>query len=96
MGGLPRKIAALLVSAKAASEVYGSEKMDFMDEGSVCSETECLVFGWEDLYQSFDELRSQMEGPMSLPKIQVRIASKELSRVLKAEKNLSFRKRSLV
>lgn len=96
LGGLPRKIAALLVSAKAASEVYGSEKMDFMDEGSVCSETECLVFGWEDLYQSFDELRSQMEGPMSLPKIQVRIASKELSRVLKAEKNLSFRKRSLV
>ena len=96
LGGLPRKIAALLVSAKAASEVYGSEKMDFMDEGSVCNETECLVLGWEDLYQSFDELRSQMEGPMSLPKIQVRIASKELSRVLKAEKNLSFRKRSLV
>jgi hypothetical protein len=66
-----------------------------MDEGSSC-ETECLVLGWEDLYQSFDEIRSQMEGPMSLPKIQVRIASKELSRVLKAEKNLSFRKRSLV
>jgi pentatricopeptide repeat protein len=95
LGGLPRKIAALLVSAKAASEVYGSEKMKLMDEGSSC-ETECLVLGWEDLYQSFDEIRSQMEGPMSLPKIQVRIASKELSRVLKAEKNLSFRKRSLV
>lgn len=95
LGGLPRKIAALLVSAKAASGVYTNDKMKLIDEGSSC-DTECLMSGWEDLYQSFDELRNLISGPSSLPKLQVRIASRELSRVLKAERNLSYRKRSLV
>lgn len=95
LGGLPRKISALLVSAKSASGVYANDKMKLIDEGRVC-ETECLIAGWEDLFTSFDELRNQIEGPSSLPKLQVRIASRELSRVLKAEKNLSYRKRSLV
>jgi len=95
LGGLPRKIAALLVSAKVASGLYANDKMKLIDEGSAC-ETECLIAGWEDLYESFDELRNQIDGPSSLPKLQVRIASREFSRVLKAEKNLSYRKRSLV
>jgi len=95
LGGLPRKISALLVSSKAASGVYVNEKDKLIDEGSSC-ENECLISGWEDLYQSFDELRNQIEGPLSLPKLNVRIASRDISRVLKAEKNLSYRKRSLV
>jgi len=95
LGGLPRKIAALLVSAKVASGLYVNDKMKLIDEGSSC-ETECLIAGWEDLYESFEELRNQIDGPSSLPKLQVRIASREFSRVLKAENNLSYRKRSLV
>ena len=95
LGGLPRKMAALMVSAKSASDVRGDNSMKLMDEASSC-EDECLVAGWEDLFVSFDELRNQIEGPLSLPKLEVRIASRELSRVLKAEKNLSYRKRSLV
>eukprot|EP00535_Pseudo-nitzschia_heimii_P011711 CAMPEP_0197194020 /NCGR_PEP_ID=MMETSP1423-20130617/28481_1 /TAXON_ID=476441 /ORGANISM="Pseudo-nitzschia heimii, Strain UNC1101" /LENGTH=1084 /DNA_ID=CAMNT_0042647373 /DNA_START=358 /DNA_END=3612 /DNA_ORIENTATION=+ len=95
LGGLPRKIAALLVLAKAASGVYTDEKIKLIDERNSL-ETKCLVSGWEELYLSFDEIRNQLEGPGSLPKLDVRIASRDLSRVLKAEKNLSYRKRSLV
>ncbi len=95
LGGLPRKMAALLVSAKSASEVRANDNMNILDEGDSC-EKECLIAGWEDLFVSFDELRNQIEGPMSLPKLEVRIASRELSWVLKAERNLSYRKRSSV
>jgi len=95
LGGLPRKISALLVSAKAASGVYANNNMKLIDEGSDC-ETECIIGGWEDLFVSFDEIRNQIESPLSLPKLRVRVASRELSRVLRAERNLSFRKRSLV
>ena len=95
LGGLPKKLSALMASAKAASGVYATDKMKLIDESRSC-ETECLIGGWEDLYESFDELRHQIEGPSSLPKLQVRISSREFTRVLKAEKNLSFRKRSMV
>ncbi len=95
VGGLPRKIAALLVSAKSAAAVRGTDNQRLMDEGSDC-EIECLISGWEDLFSSFDELRDQIEGPLSLPKLEVRIASRELSWVLKAERNLSYRKRRSV
>merc|ERR1711937_304742 len=95
LGGLPRKIAALMVSAKAASGVYAEDRTKLIDEGN-SGETKYLVSGWEELYQSFDEVRNSIEGPLSLPKLEVRIASRELSRVLKAEKNFSYRKRSLV
>eukprot|EP00531_Pseudo-nitzschia_arenysensis_P001163 CAMPEP_0116148964 /NCGR_PEP_ID=MMETSP0329-20121206/18667_1 /TAXON_ID=697910 /ORGANISM="Pseudo-nitzschia arenysensis, Strain B593" /LENGTH=988 /DNA_ID=CAMNT_0003645191 /DNA_START=500 /DNA_END=3466 /DNA_ORIENTATION=- len=95
LGGLPRKMAALLVSAKSASEVRANDNMYLLDEGYSCKE-ECLIAGWEDLFVSFDQLRNQIEGPMSLPKLEVRTASRELSWVLKAERNLSYRKRSSV
>merc|ERR1712194_16888 len=91
LGGLPRKIAALLVSAKSVSGVYASDRLKVIDEGNFY-ETKCLFSGWEELYQSFDELRKKIDGPMSLPKLEVRVASRDLTRVLKAERNLSYRK----
>ena len=94
LGGLPRKVSALMVSAKAASGLYVNKNMKLIDEER-CGNS-CLIAGWEDLFLSFEELRSQIEGPSSLPELQVRISNRDLSRVLKAEKNLSFRKRSLV
>jgi len=94
LGGLPRKVSALMVSAKAASGLYVNKNMKLIDEER-CHKS-CIIAGWEDLFLSFDELRSQIEGPSSLPELQVRISNRDLSRVLKAEKNLSFRKRSLV
>ena len=94
LGGLPRKMSALLVSAKSATDLRGNDKTKLMGEGSSCeNENECLISGWEDLFVSFDKLKNQIEV---LPKLEVRIASRELSWVLKAEKNLSYRKRSLV
>jgi len=95
LGGLPRKISALMVTAKAHSGVY-SDKMKIILDDKRCDERACLIAGWEDLYQSFDNLRNEIDGPSSLPELHVRISSRELSRVLKAERNFSFRKRSLV
>ena len=96
LGGLPRKIAALLISAKAASGVYTNNNTKLIDDSRDCEAEKCIIGGWEDLLLQFDEVRSQIESPSSLPKLSVRIASRELSRVLRAEKNLSYRKRSLV
>lgn len=92
LGGMARKTATLLVSANAASGVYANYEMKLIDERSPCEE-ECLITGWEDLFESYDELRNQIEGPLLLPKLQVRIASRELSRVLNAEKTISYRKK---
>mmetsp|Transcript_5213 Transcript_5213/g.5771 ORF Transcript_5213/g.5771 Transcript_5213/m.5771 type:complete len:1107 (-) Transcript_5213:195-3515(-) len=93
LGGLPRKISALMVSAKAHSGLYGDQNMKLIDDGC---ETACIIVGWEDLYKSYDELRSEIDGPSSLPDLHVRISGRELSRVLYAEKEFSYRKRSLV
>eukprot|EP00536_Pseudo-nitzschia_multiseries_P012546 jgi/Psemu1/68361/estExt_Genemark1.C_4850014 len=68
LGGLPRKVSALLVSAKAASGVYANNNMKLIDEVSDCEE-ECPIGGWEELFESFDEVRSQIESPLSLPKL---------------------------
>ena len=95
LGGLPKKISALMVSAKAHAGVYAEKNnMKFYDER--CETTSCLIGGWEDLFQSFDELRTEIDGPASLPELQVRISSRELSRVLTAEKNFSYHKRMFV
>lgn len=98
-GGLPRKVSAMLVSAKAASGVYTNSNLKLLDEEGECdteSQSQCPISGWEDLFLSFDDVRSRIESPLSLPKLEVRIASRELSRVLRAERNLSFRKRRSV
>lgn len=95
LGDLPKKISALMVSAKSHAGLYSDRNIKFLDEER-CDETACLIVGWDDLYKSFDELRHQIEGPSSLPELRVRISSNELSRVLNAEKNFSYRKRSLV
>jgi len=93
LGGLPKKISALMVSvaARFASD-HDSVANKLIDE-EPCRQSSCLTFGWEDLFLSYDKLRNQIEGPSSLPALRVRVSSREVPRVLKAEKNLSYRQR---
>jgi (2Fe-2S) ferredoxin len=92
LGGLPRKIAALMNSARTSSGTY-ADRNKLIDEEEQCESTSCMVSGWQEVFSSYDKLRHQIDGPSTLPKLQVRVSKKDVPRVLRAEKNLSFRKR---
>jgi pentatricopeptide repeat protein len=87
LGGLPKKIAALIVTAKEASGVFANRNKLIDEERR---EDACVASGWEDLFVRYDALKSEMSGPSSLPQLEVRIASREVVKVLRAEKNLSY------
>jgi hypothetical protein len=90
LGGLPKKVATLMGAAKTAAGVYSKNKKlveDTMLKSSV------VANGWEDLFESYDDLRDRLESPAVLPTLRVRIASREVARVLRAEKSVSYRKR---
>jgi pentatricopeptide repeat protein len=86
LGGLPRKISALMIAAKVHAGDFGSNRLIDDDK----CENECVVSGWEDLVLSYDDIRNQLMDPSSLPRLHVRVSKKDVPRVLKAEKNLSY------
>eukprot|EP00529_Nitzschia_sp_RCC80_P003169 CAMPEP_0113516040 /NCGR_PEP_ID=MMETSP0014_2-20120614/41319_1 /TAXON_ID=2857 /ORGANISM="Nitzschia sp." /LENGTH=1114 /DNA_ID=CAMNT_0000412755 /DNA_START=492 /DNA_END=3836 /DNA_ORIENTATION=- /assembly_acc=CAM_ASM_000159 len=86
LGGLPRKISALMIAAKVHAGDFGSNRLIHDEQ----CEDECVVGGWEDLVVSYDEIRNQLVDPSSLPRLHIRVSKKDVPRVLKAEKNLSY------
>ncbi|KAL3913808.1 MAG: hypothetical protein SGILL_006345, partial [Bacillariaceae sp.] len=90
LGGLPKKLVSLMGASKAATgRYYNNNKL--LDEEAF--ESKCVTSGWEELFTSYDTFRSQIESPANLPALQVRVSSRELPRILKAEKVLMYRKR---
>jgi pentatricopeptide repeat protein len=87
LGGLPKKISALIVSSKAASGVFAN-KSKLIDEER--RENALVALGWEDLFMRYDTLKSQIDIPSSLPLLEVRVSSREVAKVLRVEKNLSY------
>jgi pentatricopeptide repeat protein len=92
LGGRPKKISTLLVSAKAASGVFANKKKLIDEELSENSLK--LSAGWEDLFDRYDDLKNQIDNPPLLPFLAVRISSSELPQVLRMEKNLSHTSQS--
>lgn len=93
LGGLPRKVATLLVTVRGDEESNTSKKM--LNEKSGPEPTK-LASSWEDLYLRYDELaetRDLLGDPSVLPNVSVRVNSRDLSKVLRAEKGLSYTKR---
>lgn len=93
LGGLPKKLATLMGAAKTASGFYENSKQ-LMDEGSFKKSS--VTSGWEELFTSYDDVRGLIESPASLPLLRVRVATREVPRVLRAEKFVSYRKRKEV
>ncbi|KAG7352728.1 PPR: pentatricopeptide repeat domain containing protein [Nitzschia inconspicua] len=89
LGGLPKKVAALMGAAKTAAGVYENNNK-LIDTASF--ESSSVTRGWEELFTSYDDIRNDIESPSSLPLLRVRIASREVPRVLRAEKFVSYRK----
>ena len=90
LGGLPRKLATLLVSARSA-EGAGNK---MMDEAEI--ETPKIVASWEELFLRYDNLRDKLAdpaGPENLPSLRVRVNSRHVPKVLRAEQSLSYTKR---
>jgi hypothetical protein len=91
LGGLPRQIAKLLVAGRLTVEENSTKKM-LDDSDSVLKVTST----WEDLCNRYDTLASGndlLDSPSRLPIISVRVSSRDVSKVLRAEKGLSFTKR---
>ena len=87
LGGLPRKIAKLLVAARAVDKESATKET--LDDSKVVS-------SWKDLYTRYDSLSSGndlLDCPSKLPSLNVRVNTKDISKVLRAENGLSFSKR---
>jgi pentatricopeptide repeat protein len=87
LGALPRKMAKLLVAARSVEKESSTEKI--MEESKVVS-------SWAELYTRYDALSSVndlLDSPSKLPSLNVRVNTKDISKVLRAENGLSYTKR---
>jgi pentatricopeptide repeat protein len=92
IGGLPKKIASLLVFAKAATGTCLDDKK-LIDECTVSQES--IVSTWTELFDSYDQIKDDLHQPSTtLPQLAVRVASRDMVKVLNAENQLSFVKRA--
>ena len=90
IGGLPKKMASLLVSAK--TELPTGEKL--IDDED-CERDSCLFMAWEDLFLEYDDLKERIATD-GLPRLVVRSGGRDIPLMLKAEMNLSYRRSKLV
>ena len=57
-------------------------------------ESTSIVSSWEELFVRYDELKDQLSADDScLPLVAVRVNSRDVPKVLRAEKSLSYGKR---
>ena len=89
LGGLPKKIASFLISAKSTGEVDSEKNRIIAD---VETKATSIVSSWEELYLNYDDLKSLITDPAVLPGVTVRVASRDVVKVLKAEQGLSYRR----
>lgn len=83
LGGLPRKIASLLQSARMRTDP------------AVVSDANGIVIRpvvsrWEVVLVDYDKIKDQLRSAAALPSLDVRISSKDVRKVLSAEQTLSF------
>jgi pentatricopeptide repeat protein len=83
LGGLPRKIASLLQSARMRTEAAVASDGDGIGIQPVVSR-------WGDVLVDYDKIKDQLRTAAALPSLEVRIASKDVRKVLSAEQSLSF------
>ncbi|KAL3935979.1 MAG: hypothetical protein SGBAC_008605 [Bacillariaceae sp.] len=90
IGGLPKKISTMLVSARA--DFSRNNKLPVSDDGNAS-----LPFfsEWEALFLKYNEMKSRIAAD-GLPKLMVRVSSRDTPTVLKAERNLSFKRSRLI
>ena len=81
--GLPRKIASLLAVARSVSDNGGVSVLDESNLESCPADD-----SWEIMFLRYDTVKDSYTTPESLPCLNVRIASRDLPRVLKAEQSL--------
>ena len=90
IGGLAKKIATMLVSARIN---FSNDKK--LIEGGDEAETVPFFANWETLFLQYNEAKSRI-ATNGLPRLLVRVSSSDIPNVLKAEKNLSFKRKQLV
>ena len=83
LGGLPRKIASLMASARDAVETF----IVYDDNGASVRQ---VVEHWEDLLDKYDEYKDELSSATALPALNVRVAAKDKTKVLSAEQSLAF------
>ncbi|CAJ1953306.1 unnamed protein product [Cylindrotheca closterium] len=90
IGGLPKKISTMLVSAK--TDFSNDKKL--IDDGD---ETVIVPFfsNWEELFLKYNAMKKRIATD-GLPELIVRVSSRDTRAVLKAEKNLTFKRTQLV
>lgn len=88
LGGVPRRIASFLakVTTKASA---GSKELLSSSNGA----DERVREGWEHLYLNYEDSTDDLELE-SLPQVSVRVAAREMRRVLNAEQAVTFTPRS--
>jgi pentatricopeptide repeat protein len=95
LGGRAKRIVSYMANSRASTVSAGTSILSAADDNS--EDNASAWPGWRSIYQNYDLYKSELPHPKA-PRIQVRVPPKEVSFVLRAEKNLvaaKSRKRKL-
>lgn len=95
LGGTPREVASLMVRTKTNSDL-GNAKMIFSSISADSVDKNHQIYQWEDLLDNYDRYFpsiAEVTTAQTLPPLVVRISSRDVGRVLRAEQALFHRNR---
>lgn len=90
IGGLPKRMASLLMSARTDA-IKETKLLDETDSGEKVQ----MFQSWEELFLRYGEVKKRIASS-GIPPLHVRTASRDVATVLRAEKNLSYRRTKMV
>ena len=88
LGGLPRKVASLLAQARTIVGAAQAEILSSPQDTSVVKAK--LAQGWEELVNKYDTLPMEDILVEQLPLLPVRVAPRDVVRVLRAEQSVTY------
>jgi pentatricopeptide repeat protein len=93
LGGLPRKVASLLARAKSKDSAVEVSHIYSLPSDSTFSEEDRVISGWVDLLEKYECLPKESMLLSQLPQLPVRLATRDLARVLRAEQSVTYSNR---
>jgi pentatricopeptide repeat protein len=93
LGGLPRKVASLLARAKSKDNAVEMSHIYSLPSDPTFTEDSRVISGWVDLLDKYECLPKESMLLSQLPRLPVRVATRDLARVLRAEQSVTYSNR---
>ena len=93
LGGLPRKVASLLARAKTSESKADENRLYAVSSDATFSDESRVISGWVDLLDKYECLPKESMLLSQLPRLPVRVATRDMARVLRAEQSVTYSNR---